>query len=291
MVERPAYRVDLVPGQRYFQCSKLHAQLSTKACTENWRVAKHGATCFGCELGSMHHADHNPVASAQAHRRATGSQTGTACVRCGRTDLRIIAEVGLCISDFNRTREVERGRNGRGTKPIKLRLWDAEVAIQHVGGRVERRLVPVQHMAEALARVLRDLPDSARLMTSERRLTEWNGKTKEFEHVCERCGAQGQLLERRMRDGVLQRHAWCCDGEPKGAGWELAKVRRPVMTLSPSAVAVVLDGDPDLADEQPGTWTPTGIACECGAGQVEGWLTRPGGNWRARCEACGAEGG
>lgn len=286
-IARPAYRT-LVPGQRHFACEPLRASaISTAACAQQWAAAKLGSACQQCAIGRLHHADHNPGATASARRRLAGDRLRAPCVRCDRTDLRIVSGLGLCISDFNRTREVLSGSNSKGTAPVKLQLWNAEVAIQHSDGRIERRLIPVAHQAEALARVLRAMPDGAKLLTGERRRTAWNRLTSQFELVCNQCGEQGLVLE-RVRDGVLQRHAWCCAGEPKGGGWEPAKVRRPIIGLNVHAVAADLSSDPDLADEQPGVWTRTAYACTCGSGQVEGLLTVPSGQWRARCQACGA---
>lgn len=282
VIARPEYRV-LVPGQQHFDCVALRASLSTSACADRWQVAPTGSACSGCAMGRLHHADHHPTQTM--YKRSED----VACLRCGRADLRIIRSTGLCISCWNRTREKMIGRNGRGTAPVKLQLWDTEVAIQYLDGRVERRLIPVANQAEALARVLRAMPEGAKLLVGERRLTVWNPQIRQFELVCNHCETPGLILERE-RDGVLQRHAWCCGGEPKGSGWEHAKIRRPLLALSAEIVETYLSSAPDLADEQFGVWTPTAYACPCGAGQIEGLRTTSDGTWKTKCRSCGAKG-
>lgn len=286
MIERPLYR-DLVPGQRHFACEPLRASaISTTACAARWSAAGPGEACHECELGRLHHADHNPGALAPA-RRNRGARMFGECMRCGRSDLRLVGGI-VCVGCKNREYEWVKQRNAKGKVPSEYRPpHDIEIALQHAGGRVEHRLVYAMHGAEALGRVLRDLPDGARL-AAERRPTSWNKTTREFEHVCTNCGTAGLVLERRRGD-ALERHAWCCEGEPQGSGWRIAKVRQQVMALEVDTAAAVLNGNPDLAHEVANTWTPTAWACgTCTQGQVEAIL-KPGGRWRCRCRACGAD--
>lgn len=92
------------------------------------------------------------------------------------------------------------------------------------------------------------------------------------------------MLERKRGD-VLERHHWCCGGEPVGKGWEPAQVRARVFAMPVATMVAWLDASTELADETPGLWTPTGVLCaECHRGQLEGLLTAPGGRWRVRCE-------
>lgn len=195
----------------------------------------------------------------------------------------------ICVGCKNREYEWLKGRNAKGREPITYRpLSHFEIAFQHCDGRVERRLELAAHGAEALGRVLRTMPDGARLV-DERRLTKWNNATGQFGHVCADCGAQGLILE-RTRNGVLERHAWCCGGDPMGAGWRFAEVRQLIVALHVDALAEFMAADAELEGETPGAWTPTPYVCtSCHVGQVEGLLTRPGGRWRTRCSACGAD--
>lgn len=286
MTKRLAYRV-LVAGQQHFACSALRAILSAAECSRRWEAAAHGATCAGCALGKLHYVDHKGDASAEARRKA---DKHAPCVRCGVTDQRTVLSVGLCVSCYNRSREKIIGRNSKGKPPTKLHLWDAEVAVQHDNARIERRLIAVEHQAEALARVLRSLPTGAKLLTGEQRLTSWNRQTRQFELVCNRCGTQGQILERVQHGGLLQLHARCCQGSPRGTGWEVAQVRRPVTAMHPETAAALLNMDQELAGETAGMWTLTPFACAAcdSSGQLEGLLTAPSGRWSTRCRACGA---
>ena len=218
MTERPAYRtLDIAPGQRYFDCATLRASLSTTACGQRWAAAAPGTACHECPIGRLHHADHNPT--NRAGRRPSDRQVG-ACLRCGRTDLRIIVSTGTCISCWNRESEWRKGRNAKGKPPERFKpLQDVETTIQHADGRIERRLVQALHKAEAIGRTIRDLPEGARF-ANERRLTSWNKLTGEFEVECPDCGAQGLVVE-RVRAGKLERHSWCCAGDPPGSGWRV----------------------------------------------------------------------
>ncbi|MBR0882905.1 hypothetical protein JQ608_38445 [Bradyrhizobium liaoningense] len=285
MNERPKYRaIDIAPGLQFFDCTPLRASLSTKACGDRWAAAAPGSACQGCSLGRQHYADHHP--GAQAVRRHVDREIGV-CVRCGRSDLRLIRSTGVCVSCANREYEFIKGKNAKGRMPVTYEpLHQVEVAVQHQDGAIERRLINVRHAAEAVARVMRDLPIGA-CFVEERRLTAWNGATSEFEHVCTRCGTQGLILERERR-GLLERHHWCCGGDPHGGGWRLATVRTPQLALRVGTVADLLNNDADLADEAPCTWTPTPHPCaDCRAGQVQARLLEPGGRWQCRCEVCG----
>ena len=287
MTERPAYReLDFARGQRYFDCKALRASLSTTACAQRWAAAAPGTACHQCPVGRMHHEDHSPT--TRAGRRPSDRQVG-ACLRCGRTDLRIVKVDGICVSCANRQYEWIKGRNAKGKPPERFKpLHDVETAIQHADGRIERRIHEVRDAAEALGRTLRDLPDGARF-TSERRPTSWNARTNEFELVCPRCHVAGLVLE-RTRGGVLERHHWCCAGsDPVGAGWQPAVVRVPLLAMHVEAAAAALNGDPELEGEAPSAWTPTPHPCAaCHSGQVEAQVLASG-KWQCRCKACGAE--
>ena len=288
MIERPIYRaLDIAPGQRYFDCQPLRATVNTSACAQRWAAAEPTSQCHACSIGRMHHADHNPTKRAG---RRKSDQNVSACLRCGRTDLRTIKLTGLCVSCHNRKSEWHKGKNAKGKPPITFQpLHGVEVAIQRADGSQERHLVQALHDAEAVGRILRGLPSGEQLLVDERRLTSWNATTGEFEHVCTRCGAQGLILERERADGTLERHAWCCDGEPVGAGWYIAEVRKLPLALDVDAASAWLSIDINLVDEAAEAWVTTDHPCRaCRAGLIEGQLTKPGGHWIARCRACGS---
>ncbi len=273
--ERPEYRV-LVSGQQHFDCTPLHAALST-------------ADCASCALGQIHHADHNTAAT-----RATVPQPAcpdNACLRCGRTDLRIIRLHGLCVSCANRRSEALCGRNGKGTHPVKFKLpkFELEAIFVLPSGKTERCLGLGMDVSEALWRLLRALPAGAKF-SEDRRYTAWNAAARRFEHVCQHCGTQGLVLE-RIRSGCVLRHAWCCQGEPRGVGWQLAPVRLRALALDCVSVAVLFgtEAAPDLSRVSAGRWVPTGYDCgNCEAGQLEGRQGAPQQPWQVRCRGCGS---
>lgn len=291
MIERPPYET-LVPGKQHFRCVRLSAKLSTEACAANWRAAGPGDRCHQCELGRLHYGDLHPSAPAP-RRQNRGTRICGECLRCGGTGMRIIQATGCCVSCMNRFYEHAKGRNAKGKPPQHYTPpHDIEIAIQHADGRIERRLVLALHPAEAIGRVVRDLPEGARLV-EERQRTALNKATGRFENVCGKCGTQGLVFE-RVRAAKLERWHWCCAGDdPPGAGWQPAKVRQRVLPMRPDAVAAWLDSDGDAKREVAvakfvGAWIPTAHPCTCGAGQVEAMLLAPGGRWRTRCQSCGS---
>ena len=284
-IERPTYRV-LVPGRQHFDCQPLRGALSTADCAQRWETAPKGSACAGCPLGQLHHADHNPSSTAVQQVRLD-----TMCLRCGRADLRIIHVHGLCISCANRRLEVLHGRNGRGTRPHKFKLprFGLEALVHMPDATTELRIGLGVDVAEALWRLLRELPEGATL-GDVRRYNAWNAAAGQFEHVCQRCGTQGLILE-RTHAGKVQRHAWCCEGEPCGAGWQVAPVRMQAQALDADAAAVLLgmDTHPDPARDNYGRWVPTGYLCgHCNAWQLEGRQPAPQQPWQVRCMGCGA---
>ena len=238
--QRPDYRAnDLTPGQRYFDCRGLRATISTGACAQRWQAATAGSgACHGCALGRLHHADHHPETETPRRQRQHGDGV---CLRCGRVGLRIVKQTGICVSCAAREAEWRKGRNAKGKPPVKfVPPQEHEIPVSGPDGTVRRRLVPGQDLAEALGRLVRDLPQGARVVTGERRRTAWNERAGRFEHVCSDCGTAGLVLERRQGD-VLEHHSWCCGGDPVGGGWEVAKVRQRAVSMPPAALAAWLD--------------------------------------------------
>ena len=154
----------LIPGTLHFTCRQLRATLSTGDCGSRWLQAERGSSCKGCEHGQQHAQMHQPAQACSAKLRQSQS---SACVRCGRTHLRIIQCQGLCISCFNRSAEVHKGKNGKGTTPVKLKLQDVEATFRLADGSLERRRysVSVSCPHEARRRAMRDLPAGAELVS------------------------------------------------------------------------------------------------------------------------------
>lgn len=112
---------------RYFRCDALRANLADHRCASMYREAKKMPSgeclpiekCIGCQIGAAHAGD-----SAPQHR---GSAIGIlTCCRCHQQASRIVCG-GICVSCFNREKEVATGRNAKGMPPRPVeRFWDDE---------------------------------------------------------------------------------------------------------------------------------------------------------------------
>lgn len=98
-----------IPGVdgRYFQCAPLRALLSVSSCSGRFTAANHESVCHGCSVGAQHAG--KTVVSRRAVPRLL-------CCRCHDLAPRLI-NGGICVSCYNREREVAAGRNAKGTAP------------------------------------------------------------------------------------------------------------------------------------------------------------------------------
>jgi hypothetical protein len=95
-----------IPGApgKYFECKPFRATLSTERCASMWKAKRE--QCLYCPIGAGH-------AGAPARMKAVGQCT---CSRCHSDASRLMAS-GVCVSCYNREREVAVGRNGKGVPP------------------------------------------------------------------------------------------------------------------------------------------------------------------------------
>lgn len=138
------FRIDGAPGE-YFRCEKLMARLSVESCAQQYRRAKGGySACTRCPIGAAHAGEELVV-----------GLPSRLCLRCGGSDKRLIRGV-VCISCYNRERELRLGRNAKGSFPAHARrVREADVFVAGVGRvRVER----VADVAEAVLIALRRNP-------------------------------------------------------------------------------------------------------------------------------------
>jgi hypothetical protein len=108
------------PGEPFFDCDRLHASLTVTSCATRWQKAANPhadrfSACRACPVGARHSGV--PNASLSPLR---GSLV---CSRCMRGHMRLIRGT-LCVSCYNREREVMRGQNARGMVPTKLARLD-----------------------------------------------------------------------------------------------------------------------------------------------------------------------
>lgn len=110
----------LMPGVQHFQCSATRCSLSIASCAAQFRRAKaevSGSACRGCVIG----AEHAGEAAATIPRHL--------CPRCGRTGQRIVLGQ-ICVSCYNRQRELLVGRNSKGTFPHRAQpVFAAEIQV------------------------------------------------------------------------------------------------------------------------------------------------------------------
>ena len=126
----PAVDYIAMPGApgKYFRCDRYSAVMSEASCGQSFRAAPAESQggrllgCIGCSIGALH-------AGVPLTLPACPKPTPRVCVRCRRTAsaygtqsngwVRLVQQRTLCVSCFNREREVAVGRNAKGTKPIK----------------------------------------------------------------------------------------------------------------------------------------------------------------------------
>lgn len=105
------------PGKQYFRCDRLSATLSVDSCAAMWRKANHEGSeqqykCRVCPIGAVHAGE---TAASLSPLKGT-----TICGRCHRVASRLI-RAHLCVSCYNREREIVIGKNAKGSLPTKLR--------------------------------------------------------------------------------------------------------------------------------------------------------------------------
>lgn len=132
MVEH--FSLDGVPG-KYFKCPNLGATLAVERCKTMYQTAKTAKIdlwlrmekCRGCAVG----ADHCGEKPIVKNDFTLGKMI---CVRCHESASRLL-RCGVCISCFNRQREVERGCNGKGGKPKPFEIFWQEPEIRKNAGK------------------------------------------------------------------------------------------------------------------------------------------------------------
>jgi len=143
-----------------FLCEKQRVRLTEPGCARLWRAAQEKRPeaweakyhCFTCQIGA---------ANAGETISATAAETEALrciCPRCRRRSDRIIAG-RLCISCYNRQREVNVGRNRKGTRPRLTDVLHTETfaVVTSAGIRVAK--------AEAVTGILEAMLACARAAT------------------------------------------------------------------------------------------------------------------------------
>jgi hypothetical protein len=147
---RPTPGLPLVP---FFTCARLHASLTVTSCASRWREAANPhadrySACRACPVGAAH--------SGIANASLSPLRGTLMCSRCQRGQMRLIRG-DLCVSCYNREREVIMGRNARGMIPTKLAKLEPRTICYSSNGRVTiARTERTAGVAELLVATLRD---------------------------------------------------------------------------------------------------------------------------------------
>lgn len=150
--------IEGVPGQ-YFDCPYGMGTLSVDACSRSYQMSmsqiglREGrrVTCRACPVGACHAGVPSEVASAS---RFLGLGY---CSRC-HGDARRLIRGSICISCYNREREVLIGKNAKGSRPIygKAVCGRTMYCVTDAGKNVQvRRMDKVTSQLEAFLSILR----------------------------------------------------------------------------------------------------------------------------------------
>jgi hypothetical protein len=136
-----------------FICARMALRLTRKGCAALWTSARQKppapwdgrAACVGCNVGARNAGQPDVpeiVAAVDAWRRV--------CPRCRRVSLRMIRG-RLCISCYNRDREVRIGHNAKGGRiRLAAKLHPAALQVVSEDGPRTIRLPSVLDLSEVM---------------------------------------------------------------------------------------------------------------------------------------------
>jgi hypothetical protein len=107
------------PGLKMFECTPLKAKMAQTGCGARWREAQDAKghavdrlePCRSCSIGAAH--------AGEVHVQYSRYYGAAICPACRRGAFRMINN-RVCVSDYNRRREMKAGKNARGNKPAEL---------------------------------------------------------------------------------------------------------------------------------------------------------------------------
>lgn len=147
----------LAPGLKFFRCDAYRASLTMPGCAARWREAQTAtgdrgdalSACRGCSIGALH-AGYAPVHYSRFYGLSI-------CPGCGKGTTRMIGN-RVCVSCYNRRREMRAGRNARGNRPVELlqhplRTLEFRLAVDGDVRRVRDR--DTTGLSETMVQVLR----------------------------------------------------------------------------------------------------------------------------------------
>lgn len=152
---------------KFFKCDH-YGTMAPGGCARNYIEApdqiKRGRleNCLGCDVG-QHHAGKSAV-KPLATAKPTAFAYRKVCVRCRNSGegrligrMRLVREGTVCVSCYNREREVVHGRNAKGARPKKWRdLFFVQIGSVTNGSlTIENFDHPVRDRLEAILTLLR----------------------------------------------------------------------------------------------------------------------------------------
>lgn len=172
---------------RVIECAPRSLTCSVEACVQDWRRAQARKPfpwesrwhCRTCAEGAVRAGQ--PVAQAVEVGQLDGVLH--TCARCHRRTDRIVRR--FCLSCYNRERELQTGRNGKGSPPVMLqarlpaRIWRLRFRDAHGGWQWQR---PVDRAVDALEAMFALMRQERALLTfaravpdGTRQQTLWGG--------------------------------------------------------------------------------------------------------------------
>lgn len=109
------FSIPELPDKQMFRCERRNATIQVTSCASMWKAANSknsmecNMSCRTCSLGAFHAGEGDAVMS-----QLRGVEI---CSRCHRTGMRLV-QGDICVSCWNRAREVIVGKNARGRKPL-----------------------------------------------------------------------------------------------------------------------------------------------------------------------------
>lgn len=106
------FNIPELPGKTMFHCDRRNATLQVDSCKAIWQAANGklpgNAACRACPVGAKHAGEGEVSIS-----KLRGTEI---CARCHRVGIRLIGG-DICVSCWNRQRELIIGKNRRGREP------------------------------------------------------------------------------------------------------------------------------------------------------------------------------
>lgn len=147
------FTLEELPDRPMFRCTRLSATLQVQACAQRWREANERNAserldqCKNCQIGAKH--------AGVGEISLSPLRGMSICARCEQGTTRLVRK-HLCVSCANREYEYHKGRNAKGSAPVKHPpLYQFEIRFQ-AGEVVQRMALRAVSTQELVIAALRD---------------------------------------------------------------------------------------------------------------------------------------